>query len=66
MTRTKQGDKVRYYDLRQKRQVELELPRGIRWCDLEELSEVERDLLHEIKVRGRKTRYFFKANGLED
>jgi hypothetical protein len=44
----------------------IELPPGIRTCDLINLSPEDVDVLAELKVNGRRTRYYFERHGLMD
>ena len=45
---------------------QIELPMGIRACDLLNLSPEDIDVLAELKVNGRRTRYYFARRGLMD
>ena len=42
------------------------LPNGVRAVDLMNLSNQDIDVLAELKVNGRRTRYFFEKRGLMD
>ena len=44
----------------------IELPPGIRACDLMNLNTEDIDVLVELKLNGRRTRYCFERRGLMD
>lgn len=44
----------------------IELPHGLRACDIINLNKEDIEVLVELKVNGRRTRYYFERRGLMD